>query len=649
MLAASWVTVRDRWQLFIGAIVTVAMAVALTQSSLLALVSAATANAPAHLPEIERLAIDEGYVAAVALLGVVVGLAFFVSIFIVSSTFAFAVAQRRRDMALLRLIGAARGQVRRLLLRESLIVGGLGAAIGVPLGVLAARAQDRLLIGLALVPDGFRTDWRTWIVFVSAGVGIVVSALAAWSAATRAGRVRPLEALRGSLRADRVMNAWRWAIGLLAFAGATAMIIVAPLVGIEGGLALAINACLVLVLGLAAWSPVIVPPLAAVGSFLARLVVPRSPLRDLVGGNVRTAVRRTASTATPIVMLVGLVVGLGSALAATQDGMRIEAAARSTSDVIVVADDDLTDEIAAMPGVDGVSTSTETIVRVMAADDGDGELRETAIVARSIDPDTFLTMYDLEADRGSFRSAHDGASVLTPDLAGAMQVGVGDATTITVGGTGHVVEVGAILPMELNPVGDLLVPHHVVAGAPVDALGTRETAITTDGPESAVALADRLSTSGIDARTTENAIEVLLDESDRQNRSIQIALLGLSALLTMVAIVNAVVVAGTDRRTEFATLRLTGLTRGQVLRAALAESTVVIMTGALLGLVAAGGTAITMSAVVTELVGERVVAVPWVLIGVVVGAIALVVWTVTALTAAAVTRVDPITVAGARE
>ncbi|MEM8746770.1 MAG: ABC transporter permease, partial [Actinomycetota bacterium] len=159
----------------------------------------------------------------------------------------------------------------------------------------------------------------------------------------------------------------------------------------------------------------------------------------------------------------------------------------------------------------------------------------------------------------------------------------------------------------------------------------------------------RLTASGIDARTTEEAIEVLLDESDRQNRSIQIALLGLSALLTMVAIVNAVVVAGADRRTEFATLRLTGLTRGQVLRTALAESTVVIMTGALLGLVAAGGTAITMSAVVTELVGERVVAVPWVLIGVVVGAIALVVWTVTALTAAAVTRVDPIKVAGARE
>ncbi len=649
MLAASWATVRDRWQLFIGAIVTVALAVALTQSSLLALVSATTANAPAHLPEIERLAIDEAYVAAVALLGIVVGLAFFVSIFIVSSTFAFAVAQRRRDMALLRLIGAARSQVRRLLLRESLIIGAIGTAIGIPFGVLVAAAQDRLLIGLDLAPDGFTTDWRTWIVFVSAGVGIVVSAVAAWGAATRAGRVRPLEALRGSLHADRVMNGWRWTIGLVAFAGAAAMIIVAPLVGIGGALALAINACLVLVIGLAAWSPVVVPPLAAFGSFLARLVAPRSPLRDLVAGNVRTAVRRTASTATPIIMLVGLVVGLGSALAMTHDGMRVEATARSMSDVIVVADEDLTDELAAMPGADAVSTSTKTVVRVLAADDGDSDLRETAIVARSIDPSTFLTMYDVEADRGSLAGLDDGSIVLAPDLAGAMRVGIGDSTTITIGGEHRRVTVGAILPTELNPVAELLVPDAVTADAPVDAFGARETAIMTDGPQATEALVDRLTAAGIDARTTEDAIQVFLDDSDRQNRSIQIALLGLSALFTMVAIVNTVVVAGTDRRTEFATLRLTGLTRGQVLRAALAESTIVVVTGTLLGLIAASGTAITMSAVVTELVGERVIAVPWTLIGSVSGAIALMVWTVTALTTVSVTRADPIAVAGARE
>lgn len=56
-----------------------------------------------------------------------------------------------------------------------------------------------------------------------------------------------------------------------------------------------------------------------------------------------------------------------------------------------------------------------------------------------------------------------------------------------------------------------------------------------------------------------------------------------------------------------------------------------------------------MSAVVTKLVGERVVAVPWTLIGGVIAATALVVWVATALTTAAMTRTDPIAIAGARE
>ena len=651
MLSASLANVRDRWQLFAGAIITVALAVALTQSSLLALISAATADAPDHLPEVERLAIDEGYAGAVALLGIVVGISFFVSIFIVSSTFAFAIAQRRRDMALLRLVGGARRQVRRLLLLESVTIGMLGTVAGVPLGVLAARAQDRLLTELELVPPGFHTDWRTWIVAVSAGVGVVIAAAAAWGAAVRAGRVRPLEALRGSLRADRVMTVWRWSIGLLAFGGATAMMIVAPLVGIAGGLALAINACLVLVVGLAAWSPLIVPPIAGLFTALARMIAPRGPLRELVGGNVRTAVRRTASTASPIVMLVGLVVGLGGALAVMQDGMHIEATGRYTSDVLATSDDnDAASRITAMGGVAAVSTSTETVVHVMASDDPTSEsLRDTAIPGRTIDPDGFFAMYDIDAQRGSLDALSGSAVAVTSELAAQMGVDVGDDTTITIGGAARRVEVAAVLENQLYPVSDILVPTQVVAGAAPDAFGRHEIAILARDRVGAASLVDALTAVGIEARTTEDAIGVMVDDADRQNRSIQLALLGLSGLFTMVAIVNAVVVAGSDRRTEFATLRLTGLTRSQVLRTALAESTVVVVTGALLGLIAAGGTAITMSAVVSEFVDERVVAVPWRLIGGVVGSITLVVWLATILTTTAMTRVDPIAVAGARE
>jgi putative ABC transport system permease protein len=650
MWALSWTTLRDRWQLFVGAILTVALAVALTQASLLALVSAATADVPSGLPEIERLAIREGYEGAAALLGIVVGIAFFVSIFIVSSTFAFVVAQRRRDMALLRLVGAARRQVRRLLIGESVMVGVVGTCIGIPTGVLVAGAQDHLLVGLDLVPEGFQTEWRTWIISVSCGVGIVVAVLAAWGAAFRAGRVRPLEALRGGLRADRVMTASRWAVGFLAFGGAIAMMIVAPLVGPDGGLAVSMNVAFVLVVALAAWSPVVVPPIAGLLAILARVLVPRSALRELVAGNVRTGVRRTASTATPIVVLVGLVVGLGGGLALMQEGIRIEAAALHTSDVIAVSDRGIDGLLATMPDVVTYSTSTDTVVHVMAADNPATEdLRDTSISGRAVEPATYLAAHHLLAERGDLDRLADGAVVLTADLAGRMGVEPGDTTSISVGGQERQALIGAILPLQLNAVAEILVPIDLIDGSSPDAFGTRETAIITDDVAGTGAVIASLRAAGVEAHTTPDAIAVLLDDADRQNRSIQVALLGMSALLAMVAIVNSVVVAASDRREEFAALRLTGLTRSQVIRAALAESGAVVATGTLLGSIAAAGTAICMSAVVTALVDERVVAVPWTLWGLTIAAVTVAVGVTTLLTATAMTRADPIAAAGARE
>ena len=93
--------------------------------------------------------------AAVAVLGVVLGAATFLAGFIISSTFAFTVSQRRRDLALLRLVGGSRGQVRRLLLGEAVLLGGLGAALGIPAGLGVMAIQSRLLGTLGFVPDGF--------------------------------------------------------------------------------------------------------------------------------------------------------------------------------------------------------------------------------------------------------------------------------------------------------------------------------------------------------------------------------------------------------------------------------------------------------------------------------------------------------------
>jgi putative ABC transport system permease protein len=140
-----------------------------------------------------------------------------------------------------------------------------------------------------------------------------------------------------------------------------------------------------------------------------------------------------------------------------------------------------------------------------------------------------------------------------------------------------------------------------------------------------------------------------VDDADRQNQNIQIALIGLSALFTMVAIINTVVIAGSDRREELARLRLTGLSRSQVVRSALGESTVVVATGTVLGLVAASGSILGSSAVVSAYVEQRIVAVPLTVSGATAAVICAVVVATTWMTTRMASRRRPIDVAGARE
>ncbi len=104
----SWSTFRERWQLFVGSVLTVSVGVALVQASLLTLLAAVSPATPPGLSGAEEVALDDRLAAAVSLLGMIAGISVFVAFFVVGSTFSFTVAQRSRDFGLLRLVGASR-------------------------------------------------------------------------------------------------------------------------------------------------------------------------------------------------------------------------------------------------------------------------------------------------------------------------------------------------------------------------------------------------------------------------------------------------------------------------------------------------------------------------------------------------------------
>lgn len=633
MLSMSWSTFRDRWQVFVGAIITVCLGVALVQSSLLTLVSAATVEIPPGLSRVEERELRDGYEGAVALLGMTLTLAAFIAIFIVSSTFAFTVAQRRRDLALLRLTGAGRRQVRTLLVGEALLLGALGSVLGVLAGVPAMRLQAAMLESFGFVPEGFAGQWRSWVLAVSFGTGIGIAVLGVLAASRRAAKVRPLEALRNVGTATRVMTASRWVLGVLFLAGSLALIVLVPAVGGEAAVPLSMFVSFTLVIAFAALAPLVVPLVSWPFGLLFR-----GRLGVLAHANLRAGVRRSAATAAPIMVLVAFLVGLAGTLATIGEGSRKEVTRDVRADLVLTADQPVRDQVAAVPGVGAVSEEVPVTFE-LGLDFGDGELEYEATDALAIAPADYTATHRVKPTAGDLGDLRGATIAASPSYVPEVRFRVGDTVPARVDGKPVQLRVVALLPETLaGPF--VLVPRGLVADE-----GPPRYLIQAGDPAAAAA---RLGELG-EVTTAQRWIDANADEQQRQSIDIMVVLLGMAAVYTVIAMVNAVVISASDRRNEFAAARVTGLTRGQVVRTALAESMGVVTIGLLLGTLAAAGTIAGVAFGVKDMIGISALSPPWALLGAVAAGATLVVAVTSVVTTLTATRTPPIRLVAARE
>lgn len=650
MLRMAWSTFRERWQLFAGAILTVMVGVALVQASLLTLISAVAPTIPPGMSAAEEVALRDSVAGVVTLLAMLVGISVFVAFFVVGSTFSFTVAQRTRDFALLRLIGASRRQVRRLLLGEALLLGTVGTVLGILFGTLVIRFETWMLVRMEFVPSGFSADWRSWILGVSAATGIGVAAVGSLGASHRASRVRPLEALRDTGRADRVMTVSRWLIGLVSLAGATALMLATSTTNGDP-LAPALPGLIVAIVALSALSPLVVPLIGGLIGRFSTAVLPRSPMRELVHANLRDGVRRSASTAAPIIMLVGLVVGFSGAVYVVAAGTEEEAIRTLDGDLVVTAAEPVGEQLTAFPGVRIVSEEVPLLVRVESA----GTPSRFEVNAVAIEPITYLETHRVNGIEGNLHSLQDQTVALDQNYASDLDVDIGDSVRLRLDGIERETLLVATYPYTLSGA-PVLLP---IALAPADGV-PRRYIVQTVGPEAAAAVAAQI-TSTFPGRSTDYASSTvsvstlddwIQDDLDNQRRVLQnflLVILGLVTLYIIIAMINAVVIAAAARGAEFATAQLTGMSRGQVIQMALWESLTVVAVGVILGAVAAGATIVATTAAVDEIVGARVVVTPWPIVGAVALSAAVVVGAASALTTLTATRQSPISVAGARE
>ncbi|WP_158852919.1 FtsX-like permease family protein [Saccharothrix deserti] len=646
MFQMSFSTFRERWELFVGAILSVAVGVALVQASMLVLVATGDPRVPPGLSRQAEDKVREGFVGAATVMGMTAFLAVFLAVFIVSSTFSFTVAQRRRDLALLRLTGGSRGQLRALLLSESLLLGLVGSALGVPFGVIAKYAQTWLLVEIGLLPDGFTAPWRLWAVIVAGVAGVGVALAGVFTASLRAAKIRPLEALRETGEAARAMTASRWLFGLSFAACTIAMVVWAQGANLIGAMMAALGISVFGAVAMSLLSPLVVPFMA----WLFGILVPGSTLVDLAQANLRDGVRRSAATASPLIVLVSLLLGLAGTFGslAAAGG---EEAKRSVNAHLVVTSTG--EEAERLPGIEGVAVaSRQNTVDIAITVEKTQNKRVitrnfyTGIIA--VDAADYARTHTLPPSAGSL-DALTGNTVFTGPARHADRIDPGRVLAADVGGQPLELTVVGGLPETLETGDSFLVPRQALprqvwAGAPT------ETVVQVAPGQDPDDVAERIEQAGFgQVRTVSGWAITRAENAQDGNVEILTVLMGLAGLYALMAVVNSVVIAGTERRREFAVSRVTGLTRPQVVRTAVVEATAVAVIGLVLGCVVAGAGLLGIGGAVHKAIGATVVAVPWTLIMVVaIGSVGIVAVT-SGITASIVTKERPVSLVTTKE
>lgn len=502
-----------------------------------------------------------------------------VGTFLIINTFSILVAQRSRELALFRAIGATRAQVTRSVIVEALIVGVIGATLGLLLGAGLAMVIRALFatFGLDLTGTPLAFTWKP--VVASYAVGILVTVLAAYLPARRAGNVPPIAAMRDdalvtetSMRRRLVIGLAMVAVGVAAgLAGLFVTDLPQPMAFLGAGL-------LLVLLGVVLTSPVLGRPvLALFGAVYARFF---GAVGTMAKENSLRNPRRTAATASALMIgltLVAMMSVFGASAKASIDTIVAENAAADfvvSNPINQPFAPSITDHIAAVDGVD----------EAMRVRYGRLDIGGSTEVGFGIEPSTFGAFMPIPMVSGSLADLGDRSIAVAEGVSG---VAVGDVLQVSYAGTTLDLTVDAVFGTSpiLGGVSYVL-PLQALAD-----LGTEQldsvAYITGDGTVPLDELHARL-----DAAVAEVPIVTVSDQEGyaEQLRApidqllfIIYALLGLAVIIAVLGIVNTLALSVIERTREIGLLRAVGLSRRQLRQMIRLESIVIALLGAALG------------------------------------------------------------------
>ncbi|GAC58737.1 putative ABC transporter permease protein [Gordonia hirsuta DSM 44140 = NBRC 16056] len=543
---------------------------------------------------------------AFAAIGLIVGT------FIIYNTFSMIVAQRNRELALLRAIGASRPNISRSVLLEALVVGILGGAIGLGLGVGIAALMLVYTSGQGLPSAGLQVG--VGAVLSAVFVGVIVTLLSAWFPAQRAARVPPVEAMRmssaepgaGSLRTRTIIG------GLLALAGIG---LLAGGVATQGVPALLLigGAAVLIIVAVVLAAPALSQPV--VGGIGRVLQIPFATVGKLARTNAIRNPRRSAATAFALTIGLILVVVIGTIGASFKTMIDAEIDQNLRADFVVSGgqapmSSAVGEAVAQVPDaqttvsfdmafvtLDGERTAVSTPVGGAMS-----EVMNIGLVdgVEQLGPDGMLVSEKIAADHGW---------TLGSRAVFVSTTGVEVPVTVT----GLFVDNPALGDWLVgNQAFDRLTPSQaarmtfvvLVKGKP----GVSESALREQLEE---AVKPFLTAQVQDSQQFKNSFTSIIDSI----MATLYALLGLALVIAILGIINTLALSVVERRQEIGMLRAIGMSRPQLRRTIYLESVYIAIFGALLGVIV--GLALGLPLVhALRHWGFDVITVPWPLIGI---------------------------------
>lgn len=534
--------------------------------------------------------VKQGFGFFTTLLLIFAGIALFVGFFIITNTFSILVAQRTKELALLRAVGATRGQVLGSVLLEAAIIGVVSALIGLLVGIGLAAAAFAALRSFGLDLPGAGLVIEPTVVVQPIIVGLLVTSIAAVMPAVRATRVPPIAALRDVAVDTSGRSVVRAVIGVLllvvgALLATPALKSDTPSSSIPSvGAGAALILVSILILG-----PVIARPLAQVFGWPLPWI--KGVTGQLARENAIRSPRRTASTAAALIIGVTLVSFIS--IFATSATASINSALGSgfEGDYIIQpvnrfsfsgAPPSLASELANVEGVSSVASISfaESLIK------RPGDQQEGGIVG-AIDPTTAEKIFTFKMSQGALTDLGPGGMIVDRAIARDRDLKIGDAITLlsSTGGTATfdikaISDDPALLGSWTIDRQDLtkLVPEptdfitgvKLDPGVSVDSIRPQLKAVVAQYPN--MQLLDREEYRNSIVSTITTLLNVIY------------ALLAVSIVIAVVGILNTLLLSIHERTRELGLLRAMGMARGQMRSMVRWEAVIVALMGTALGI-----------------------------------------------------------------